>query len=183
MDLLEGLDWGTYYFFRFQANKAPGWKNAMEFGDHIGSYLAVAGVIALIVALSLYAGQWRMAMAAIIGLLVSAALVEGLRLATQRPRPPDAQNLLASAELTHGFPSRAVFLTAFAWLMLAAALERCPLHKAYRSAAYLIASLVIVVVSVSQLWLGLHFVTDILAGLSGGIGLALVARWAAIGHA
>jgi undecaprenyl-diphosphatase len=175
MDLFEGLDWGTYYFFRFQANRLPDLNSLMQVGDWIGSYLGVAILLAASVAIT---PRRRMALVVVITFLLGSLLVEGVKVATQRPRPPDAQNILGALELS-SFPSRAVFLAAFAWLILAMAVERRTERSGYRIAVYACAGLGIVFVCVSELWLGLHFVTDVLAGLAGGIGLALVARWAA----
>jgi undecaprenyl-diphosphatase len=179
MDLFRGLDWGTYNTFQFMAKHSPGLQSYMEAGDWLGSYVGVAILLALTVLVFVRQKQWRAALAIVATFVLGIILVEGVKLATHRPRPPDAQNILASAEFSPSFPSRAVFLAAFAWLMLATALERWTRNKKYRIAIYVVAALGIVFVCVSVLWLGLHFLTDVLAGLAGGLGLALVARWAA----
>ena len=64
--------------------------------------------------------------------------------------------------------------------MLASASARRTPRASCRMAVNVAAALGIVFVCVSELWLGLHFVTDVLAGLAGGIGLGLLARWAAL---
>jgi undecaprenyl-diphosphatase len=179
MDLFEGLDWGTYYFFRFQANHAPDWVNRlMGIGDLMGSYVAAAVLLTLAVAATPPRWRRRMAFAVVAGFLFGGLLIEGVKLATWRVRPPDAQNVFGTAEMSPSFPSRAVFLAAFAWMMLGFALER-RIAPQPRVAVYVVAALGIVFVCVSELWLGLHFVTDVLAGMAGGIGLALTTRWAA----
>jgi undecaprenyl-diphosphatase len=180
MDPFEGLDWGTYYFFRFQANRAPDLQGLMQFGEWLGSYVATALVLAAAIVATPRTDRWRTAAALVIAFFVGAMLIEGLRLVIPRQRPPDAQNVLETSEMLAGFPSRAAFLTAFAWLVLAAALGRWNGGKAFRVAMNVAAAAVIVFVCLSQLWLGLHFVTDVLAGLAGGIGLALLASWAAL---
>jgi undecaprenyl-diphosphatase len=179
MDLFEGLDWGTYYFFRFQANHAPDWVNRlMRVGDLIGSYFGVAVLLTFAVAAAPSRWRRRTAFAALAGFLFAGLLIEGVKLATGRLRPPDAQNVFGTAEMSPSFPSRAVFLAGFAWMMLAFPLERRVAPQP-RVAFYVVAALGIVFVCVSELWLGLHFVTDVLAGLAGGTGLAMTARWAA----
>jgi undecaprenyl-diphosphatase len=180
MDPFEGLDWGTYYFFRFQANRAPDLQGLMQFGEWLGSYLATAIVLAAAIIATPRAVRWRTAAVIVLAFFAGALLVEGVKLAVARQRPPDAQNVLESSEMSAGFPSRAAFLTAFAWLVLAAALGRWNGRKAFRVAMHLAAAAGIVFVCLSQLWLGMHFVTDVLAGLAGGIGLALLASWAAL---
>lgn len=179
MDMFDGLDWGTYYFFRFQANQAPALAQFMQVGSWLGSY--VGDLIILVLALAATPPLWRrrMALVVVAGFLAGEAIVEGVKAATQRPRPPDAQNILGSNDTSSSFPNRAVFLAAFGCLMAALALERRSAHSRWRVGFYVVAALVIIFVCVSELWLGLAFVTDILAALAGGIGLALIARWAA----
>jgi undecaprenyl-diphosphatase len=179
-NLFEGLDWGTYYFFRFQANRAPALHDLMRVGDWLGSYLGAALILVAAVAITPHPGKWRMALVIVPAFLFAPLLVEGAKRATRRPRPPDAQNILGAIETSPSFPSRAVFLSAFAWIMLSSGLERRTPRTGYGLAIRAAAGLGIVFVCVSELWLGLHFVTDVLAGLAGGVGLGLSARWAAL---
>jgi undecaprenyl-diphosphatase len=183
MDPFERLDWATYYFFRFQANRAPFLHDVITLGDWLGGYAAIALVTAVAVAVALVGSRWRLAGAIVMALVFGVLLVEGTRLATQRPRPPDAQNFLPGAAASPGFPSRGVFLAAVAWLLLAVALERPSWRRGKRVGVYAGAALLIVCVCLSQLLLGLHFLTDVLAGLAGGVGLALLARAVAPGGA
>jgi undecaprenyl-diphosphatase len=179
MDWSRQMDEGAYAFFHHQAKTAAFLNPLMEAGDWIGSYLGAA--ILLLAALALTPRPWRprLALAVLAAFLAGAALVEGVKLAVARPRPADAEDVLGAAALSPSFPSRAVFLAAFACMILAIALERGARRPGCRFVIRLTAGLVVVFVCVSQLWLSLHFVTDVLAGLAGGLGLALAARWAA----
>jgi undecaprenyl-diphosphatase len=179
IDLLDGIDWGTYYTFQFYTERMPGLHNLMIWGDWLGSYVAVAILLALSVIISPSSGRVRTTVVIAIAFAIGSGLVVGVKHATHRMRPPDAQKLLDQAELSRGFPSGTVLLGTFGSLLLAVGCERRIQRAAWRLAPYTVASVVIVFICVSQLWLGLNFVTDVLAGLAGGIALALTARWAA----
>src|SRR5262245_24209811 len=110
MDLFEGLDWGTYYFFRFHANSAPGLYELMRIGNWLGGYLAAAFILALAVVVMPRQGRWRMALVTVAAFLIGAMLVEGVKRIAPRQRPPDAENTLGTVALASGFPSRHVYL-------------------------------------------------------------------------
>jgi undecaprenyl-diphosphatase len=174
----DGLDYGTNYTFQFLARETPlDLGPLMRVGDWLGSYLATAVVLAVAMAWTPRAWRPRMAGAIVVAFLLGSLLVEGASMAVQRPRPQNAQNILG-AQADSSFPSRAVFLAGFAWPTLALALERRLGGKMSRTAVYALAALAVVFVCISELWLSLHYVTDVLAGLSGGLGLALLVRWA-----
>jgi membrane-associated phospholipid phosphatase len=183
MHLLEGLDWGTYYFFRFEANRlalrAPHVQGLMEAGDWLGGYLGTAVLLALAIVVTPRPQRPRMALAVLTTFLMGALLVEGVKIATARPRPPDAENILGEA-MSSSFPSRAVFFAAFAWMMVGRALEHRVGSRAGRVVVYLAAALGVIFVCVSELWLALHFVTDVLAALAGGVGLGMVGYWLSV---
>ncbi len=119
----------------------------------------------------------RMAGAVIVTSFLGYLIIKGVTGLAQRPRPADAENVLGAGAVYTSFPSRGVFLAAFAWLMVALALEGRLKARSVRVGVYALAAAAIVVVCVSQLWLGLHWVTDVLAGLTGGVGLGLLGRW------
>jgi undecaprenyl-diphosphatase len=172
MDLFHALDYGTYSFFHFAAQSAPAvYTDLMRGGDLLGGYFGVGIILALTVAFAPSPKRLRVAVVVIAAFFLGAMLVEGLKWASYRSRPETA------TEMTSSFPSRAVFLSAFAWSMLAASLEWRMSRRWARAVVYVPAVLGIVFICVSQLWLGLGWVTDVLAGLAGGIGLVLVARW------
>ncbi len=169
MDFLEGrLDWAAYSTFQFFAKGAPELTGIMRVGDLLGSYFAVGVILVIAVMLAPRPWRWRTALALVSGFLLGAMLVEGTKVATDRPRPPDAQNTLGIEGMSPSFPSRPVFLSAFALNLLAYSLERRTHHRGLRVAIYTGATLAIIFVCLSELWLGLSFVTDVLAGLAGG---------------
>ncbi len=179
MDSFQGLDWGTYVYFRYQANHAPLLTVLMEIGDGLGTLWGVAALTLLAVAASRFWGSARKAGVVLAATVSAFILVEGIQRALPRSRPPDAQNYLGADGMSSSYPSRAVFLTACAALLAAYALEPLCKKPLALVGLYALAGIAIIWVTVSQLWLGLHFLTDVLAALAGGIGTALLGRLAA----
>jgi undecaprenyl-diphosphatase len=176
MDIsFDGLDWGTYYFFRFAAQHARRLERMMETGYAAGGYLIVTILVLAAVSLLLSAKRQRAALATLIFFLIGVALMEGTRLLISRSRPPDAENYVGATALTTGFPSR-VLLVVFALLSLALALESSITKKSCLVLLYIVIALAITWVCVAELWLGISFVTDVIAGLAGGLALAATAR-------
>jgi undecaprenyl-diphosphatase len=180
MDWSRQMDEGANAFFHFEAKNAAAFMSSlMQSGDWIGGYAGAAIILLAAIAVAPRQARWRLAVAVLTTFLLGTALLEGVRLGVARPRPPGAQDVLGTAAPSPSFPSRAVFLATFAWALLAMTWARRVQRIACRIFVALAAGLVIVFVCLSQLWLSLHYVTDVLAGLAGGLGLALVARWAA----
>ncbi len=175
----NGLDYGTYSFFHFQAHDLPvNLDPLMRVGDSLGGYPATALVLGLAIVFAPRPAYLRMFVVVVTAYVVGGLMLEGVRLAVHRARPANAENILGVAG-DPSFPSRAVFLAAFAWPILALALDKRLTSRAARIVVHALAALIVVFVCVSELWLSLHYLTDVLAGLSGGIGLSLLVRWAA----
>jgi undecaprenyl-diphosphatase len=179
MDLFNGMDWGAYNSFRYAANRLPEVNDLMRLISGLGSLAVNLVVLVSAVLIMPQSRRTRLACAVVMTFLLGAFINEGVNGLTHRSRPSDAENVLRADAMYSSFPSRGVMMAAFAWLMLALALERRFARRAIRVMIYAVAALAIVLVCVSQLWLGLHWVSDVLAGLAGGLGLALIGRWAA----
>ena len=174
MDLFNGMDWGAYNAFRETARQMPRADQLMRLGTELGSLAVIAVVLVAAVLVCPSPRRARMAIAVVVTFIFGYLLVAGIGELTHRPRPGDAENTLGSAALVSSFPSRDAFLTAFAWLMLATGVHHRFPRRTLGVIIYLGAAVLIAFVCFADLWLGLHWVTDVLAGLAGGIGLALV---------
>lgn len=180
--MLDGLDWGTYAFFRHLGkDRLPNLESIMWDGQVAGSPWLLAPVLLITLALlwlagQRLAGQRRTAAAALAALLVGVLLGEGVKLATQRTRPPDAQNYVEAEQMTGSYPSSSVLLVTLVGLLFGMSLEGLSNNRLARVAIYTGVSLWIIWLSLSQLWLGLHFLTDVVAGMIGGAGLAFLVR-------
>lgn len=130
-------------------------------------------IAALVVAIGLVRRDGRLDRGArVLGAVVIAgALAEVFKVAVDRLRPP-AVDQLGSPEAAMSFPSGHV--TGTCALLLAAALTVSPTRSA-RAAAITIAAVLSLSVAVSRLYLGAHWLTDVLASLAVAVAAVVAA--------
>jgi undecaprenyl-diphosphatase len=173
---MQGVDWGAYYWFSFQRNGAgKALRPVMEIANLLGSYLALAILAVAIMSLLLTLGRQRPAGA--FGVLVCVAVLigEGLKSLVGRPRPPDAEIILGRQN-SPSFPNVSALLASMLLLILAMILGTV-IHGRIRFVVYAVCLLLVLLIGASQLYLGLYFLTDLLAGWTAGVLLALVWNW------
>jgi hypothetical protein len=172
MEIIRSLNWGTFYFFNFQNNSLPELRPLFQWGDLVGSYPVMVCLLLITVAMALLTGRSRLAGTIFLLGLLAVAMAEGLRFTLPSPGP--AQPL---EEVARSFPARPVFYAFFVFLNLALVLECLVPGRKFLLLIFNVLALELALwVTVSQLFLGLHFLTDVFAGMSGGIGLALLTR-------
>jgi undecaprenyl-diphosphatase len=171
---MEGLDWTTATFFHLVPHNLPRLAGLMRALRLLGDYPALG--LVLLAAVAWLAARRRLRTAAYLAALVvgSAVLAELLKLAVPRERPPDWDH---GGGTPLSFPSAGAFVSAVTYgavaLLLAASWRRWPA----RAAVVLVAAALVLAVGASQLFLGAHFLSDVLAGWAGGLAL-LLAAWA-----
>jgi undecaprenyl-diphosphatase len=174
---MHGVDAGAYYFFQSQAGELPLLAEVLRVIDFLGSLPVTALILVGIVVEQAARGR-RHAAAAILAISLGGFLtVEGaswaLHAAGVGTRPPEPDTAYAGIEDSPGFPSRTAFLTVLAYGLLAAVLGGlCPGRKS-RLAVYGVFLLFILLHGFSQLFLRVHFLTDLLGGWNAGL-LALL---------
>lgn len=99
------------------------------------------------------------------------AISEGLKTLFGRERPPDAWR--AVEVLNPSFPSGHALLSAVVYLTLGAILARSTTHRAIRRYVMAAAILLAISVGLTRVYLGVHWMSDVLAGWCAG------AAWAA----
>lgn len=142
---------------------------ALHWLTHLGDN---AGLIGLTVALYWFAApehRDRFAFVIAVG-LAGLALVVGLKGLYQFPRPELAFS--PTGYPGYGFPSGHALASAAFYITLAGVLTR-----GSRGTRYLLAALLVTVISISRLAIGVHYPGDVLAGVALGVGLAAVALW------
>jgi len=168
------LDEGTYAFFHNLARQNDALVDAAARLSFLGSYWFASAVMLITAFLLVRQARPRTALVFLAFFVVAAAAGEGIAYATARPRPGQSRDSAAAAPLSSSFPSRAVLISTYAWLAFAMAMGS--LGRWRGIAAFAAAALFIAVVCLTRLILSAHYLTDILAGLAGGGGLALLAR-------
>jgi membrane-associated phospholipid phosphatase len=175
VELFKSMDYGGYYFFRHLARQNPEILPAFRLGDWLGSYFVVGFMFLVAVILLLVQARTRAAQVSVGAFVLGVIFVEILRNVVAAHRPPDAQDLVDADEMLRSFPAREVFTVTLAGVLLLFAawgsVRKTPLRLLLTAAVVVL----LLWVAMSQLILGLHFVTDVMGGLAGGIGLGLLA--------
>jgi len=172
---VEGLDSGTDAFFHFQRTLGPGQAllPLMEIANFLGSYLALTVLALAILGLLLYLGRIRQAIAFVAVVSAAVLLGEGLKWLVQRGRPTDAE-LILGPHPSPSFPNVSALLTSMLMLILVLIVWESVQSRFFRFAIFGVCLILVVLIGASQLYLGLHFLTDLLAGWTAGVLLALV---------
>lgn len=128
-------------------------------------------LLAVVVALFLWLTRQRWASALLLYASLGTTLLDGiLKAYFDRPRPQifawGTQAHLTSFPSGHAMSAATVYTTL---AYLAARLER---HRGARVATWIVAALIVVLVSLSRLFLGVHYPTDVAAGIVVGLAWA-----------
>lgn len=155
--------------------------------DHAAADFTSFGSISVIVTIALSAiGFLVLRRRALEGLLLAVALAGGLALSEglksffDRARPPDVYRYAET--LNPSFPSGHALLSAVLYLSLGAMLARATSNRKIRTYVMAVAILVTLLVGATRVYLGVHWVTDVLGGWCIGAAWAmafwLFERWA-----
>jgi undecaprenyl-diphosphatase len=177
MDFLRSLDWSTYTWFQWQTRHRPRLNAVMLDLTTLGGESVLTVVVLFALGFLLALRRYRTAgfvLAAVIG---GVLLMDAIKAVVGRERPPEPMAGLVYAPHSPSFPSGHAMVSAVVYLTLA--LVAAPAFPGRRVRAYLVGSSLVLVflVGLSRIYLGVHFVTDVLAGWLGGLAWALGCRW------
>ena len=162
-DPLVRVDLGLYQLL--QDLRTPWGDRIMVFVTELGDGIVIALVSVTVLAWLLWLRKWRVAgywTAAIVFGQLAATI---FKLVLQRPRPlPDIYDGLS----TYAFPSGHAVMSTVAYGFLAVLIAR-QLSRPHRWVAYAMAALLISVIAISRLYLGAHWLSDVIGGLSLGL--------------
>lgn len=169
-DSTQSLDLALSQALSLQGEAAQGaWAKLLKAITWVGHFGPRVGV-ALLMALIVY--HWRGVTAA--GLLVAIAVISSgynsvMKAIFDRPRPDIIPHLdvVTSASYPSGHAAGAMVL--YAMFAFAA-------PKPLRIPLLLLSGVMVVLTSISRLALGVHWASDIIGGVLGGLGFALLAR-------
>lgn len=154
---------------------------------HVGSMLsdtptAIAVTAVLVVALRLWRRRWRESAAIVTAIVGELTIFLGVTSTVHRTRPSVPH--LDPAPPTSSFPSGHTGAAVALYVGLAVVLILASHRSPHRSAPLLLAAIVCcvpVVVGLSRLYRGMHFLTDVVAGaVAGGLWMAIV-MWTVLG--
>jgi undecaprenyl-diphosphatase len=181
-EMVEGgtlpFDRAILLVFRARGNPAepigpPGLQEAMRDVTALGGFTVLTLVTILAAAMFLLHRKARHALVLVATVLVGQAGSSVLKNFYERPRPdlvPHAVYVYSAS-----FPSGHSMLSATVYLTLAALIASLEPRRAAKALVFATASLVMVAVGVSRIYLGVHWPSDVLAGWCAGSGLAFIA--------
>jgi undecaprenyl-diphosphatase len=155
-------------FHTLQALHNPPFDHAMVFITGMGDFWLLAGLVLLTAVYLILTKQYLALWHWLAVFLFPVLLVELLKEFYALPRPPGMDMLQGYA-----YPSGHASLATATYGFLAILLAR-DVQPPYRLAIYIVASLLILLIAFSRLYLGAHWLTDVVAGVL--LGLA----WAAL---
>jgi len=164
--LLGNLD--LYLFHWLQGLRSPLGDRLLIVVTEIGDGWLLYSFTALLSLGLLARKRWRAALHWLITVACVGLLTEALKLYTAVQRPP----LLDSAQMSYAFPSAHASLSVAVFGFLAVIVAR-ELRSNWHWVPYSMAVFMVVAIGFSRLYLGVHWLSDVLAGWS--LGLAWVA--------
>jgi len=165
-NLLYNID--QYLFHWLQTLRSPLGDRLLIITTQIGDGAVLYSFTALLSLFMLLRRRWRAALHWVLTVGAVSLLTQALKSHTAVPRPPLPDNALMS----YAFPSAHASVSVAVFGFLAVILAR-ELRKNWHWVPYSIAVFLVVAIGFSRLYLGVHWLSDVLAGWS--LGLAWVA--------
>jgi membrane-associated phospholipid phosphatase len=161
-DGVTGLDRAVYLWL--QQHRHPGWDRLMvgvtELGDANVAMPVAGAAIALLAALKF----WREAMFLCAAMIGAAGFVAGLKRVIQRARPVDIYDGVAEYSFPSGHAGMSIVLFGFlAFLLAVRATAGC------RRIIYRASIVLVLLIGFSRVYLGAHWMSDVLAGFAFGL--------------
>jgi undecaprenyl-diphosphatase len=140
----------------------------------LGGFTLLSGVTLIAVGVAVFAGRGKLALLAVISVLLGMAVMNQLKQGYDRPRP----DLVEHATLVHNasFPSGHSMMAAMIYLTIGILIARTQSKKRVRGFVIAISVIITLLVGVSRVYLGVHWPTDVLAGWALG-GAWAIAFW------
>lgn len=146
---------------------SPGLTAAMLLITDLGSILWVSLAALLGALFMLWRRRWPLLLMVVLMVYGGMLLNTTLKHFFQRARPVMEEPLLSLA--TYSFPSGHALAATVLYGMLAIVALRTVRHKHWRRVALVGAALIIALVAFSRIYLGVHYLSDVLAGITLGI--------------
>ncbi len=172
LDLLAGLrEWDLSVSRWFAQHRGPGWDDVAMFWSHVADTMAIVGVAVVAAVVLLVRDRRRAAALIACGLVLEAATFITVNHLVRRERPP--VDTVGDAPTTFSFPSGHVAATIVLYGALALLVHRSVRSAVLRALVWLVPVVFAACVAFARVYRGVHFTTDVLAGIALGV-VALV---------
>lgn len=162
---IDGLDWGIYY--HFDAKRTAAGSQLTTFLTLFGTYVASALVVLTTTLLLFVKRRFRDGAILWTSLLIATTIIELLIFTIARPRPDAAHRLAAADE--RSFPSDHVFLACLSYGFLLSVVQHMLTSRWLQTLCTLAITTLIFLISLSYVYLGLHFASDVVASLTAAL--------------
>lgn len=176
MDAIEALDQGAYAHFTFQAKAVPNVVPVMVTAYYLSSYVGICVLIISILGIHLFQYRKLSALVAALSLVSAILIIELLHFAVPRTRPQDAVQWIGDEAKSGTYPSASVFLFLLCMILVGNALWENVSARWSRGVFIVLAASLTIWVCLSQFFLALHYVSDVIGAIAG----ATVVGWIAI---
>jgi undecaprenyl-diphosphatase len=175
MQQLVTIDLGALFWF--QSIHSPWLDPVMLFITHLGDLPLLLGIVFLVGLICVWGKAWRtgVLLVAIFGLAV--VLAEGVKVLVDRPRPDVAYSLVTRTS-AGSFPSGHAVLGMTAYGTIAVVLARRLTSRRVVVLLTFATAVLVLAIGFSRLYLGIHFVTDVVGGWIAGGAMVLLFLWA-----
>ena len=157
----------------FRSHATPSLDNAVQAFTLLGSPFAMTVYAFLGLSMLLRRRQWLLLLSWDVLFLGMGALTQTIKPLIHRARPAGAEQFLFT--MSFGFPSTHALCAIAAFGMIAFAVtETIAIEREPRAVLWLFTVMLVIAIGTSRLYLGVHYLSDVLAGfLIGGVWLAV----------
>lgn len=166
MDAIEALDWGAHADFTFKSGKYGAILPLMRGAGYVSSYVAIAILLLIALALFLAQGKLRSAVVALLSFTFAVGLIAVVRFLVPRLGPDG---------MAGSYPATSVLLFMLTMILIGFAVWNLSQRYWVRGCYAAVATILTVWVCLSQFFLALHFLTDILGALAGATAVSWIA--------
>jgi undecaprenyl-diphosphatase len=177
MNFLEAWDLGASYGMELLHRQEAWLSPLMHFISAHGDTPVIRIVTVLAALFFFFIGQWRTGVCFVATVLLAFAIGYGAKPWVNRPRPDLRWVESKDKSSSQSFPSGHALLSMAVYGSLALSLA-AKLEKRNAAAVLVFVGLVLpLLIGFSRMYLGVHYMSDVVAGLSAGLGCVLLFRW------
>ena len=144
--------------------------NFMELISSFGDHALIVASVVLTFSAVFYFYSYKKEAFLVAAVLFSTLISEGLKLLFKLPRPDGAVYILNNPGDVYGFPSgHAMFYTVFFGFLIYLFVKLGKISKFLRYPGILVSIVLIAFVGISRVYLGVHYVHDVIGGYSFGL--------------
>lgn len=156
-------------------HRTPPLNAMMRAATSLAGFPAVFIVVGVSALILVRRGDRRLALLIVVSSAGTWLLVNGTKLAVQRPRPPMVDRLVSARG--YSFPSGHAGQGVAVYFGLAVVIWCCSQRRWVRATAVFTGGLLAVTIGASRVYLGVHWTTDVLAGWMIALGWLALVSW------